>query len=262
MFRWNPEAYAQNSEAQLKWAHELIARLSFSGYESVLDIGCGDGKITAEFTSHVRRGRVVGIDLSQEMIDYARATFPPELFPNLEFHRMDARDINLEHRFDLVFSNAALHWVDDQRAVVLGAARLMRSGGRLVISCGGRGNAAEIDQALEAVMRRPEWRPWFKGFGFRYYFLGPEEYAPWIEEAGLVPTRLELAPKDMTHEGGEGLAAWLRTTWLPYVACVPEERREEFIAAVAEQYLTHHPLDEAGRAHVAMVRLEVDALRP
>lgn len=262
MFTWNPQEYAINSAAQLTWAHELIARLAFSGDESVLDIGCGDGKITAEFTAHVTRGRVVGIDLSQEMIDYARTAFPPERFPNLEFHLMDARDISLDHRFDLVFSNAALHWVDDQRAVVLGAARLMRRGGRLVISCGGRGNAAEIDRALEAVMRRPEWRSWFKHFDFQYYFLGPEDYAPWIAEAGLEPTRLELAPKDMTHPGREGLAGWLRTTWLPYIARVPEERRDEFIAAVIDHYLASHPLDAEGRAHVAMVRLEVDALRP
>lgn len=262
MFIWNPQDYAQSSAAQLQWAHELISRLRFAGNETILDIGCGDGKITAEFAAHVPRGHVIGIDLAPEMIDYARATFPPERYLNLEFHRMDARDIVLEHECNLVFSNAALHWVDDKRAVLLGAARLLKPGGRIVISCGGRGNAAEIARVLEAVIRRPQWAPYFKDFDFQYYFLGPEDYTPWIAETGLLPVRLELVPKDMTHAGREGLAAWLRTTWLPYTARIPEERRQEFLAEWMDEYLAHHSLDENGLAHVEMVRLEVDAVRP
>lgn len=261
MVTWNPQDYAQNSAAQLKWARELIATIQFGGDESILDVGCGDGKITAEFTAYVPRGRVLGIDVSAAMIDYARATFPPERFPNLEFRVMDARAIEHDRRFDLVFSNAALHWVDDQRAVVLGVARILRPGGRLVISCGGRGNAAGVARTLRALLRQVQWKPYFEGFDFRYYFLGPEDYAPWLAESGFRARRLELAPKDMTHQGPEGLAAWIRTTWTPYTTRVPEALREQFIRELVEHYAQEHPADDAGQLHVAMVRLEVDAVK-
>jgi trans-aconitate 2-methyltransferase len=256
MFQWNPQEYASHSAAQLVWARELIARLHLRGDEAILDIGCGDGKITAEFAAIVPRGRVLGTDLAAEMIDYARETFPPGRFPNLEFRRQDARSLEGEQDYDLIFSNAALHWVSDQHAVVLGAGRALRGGGRLVISCGGRGNASEILAELDTLLAEPLWEPYFQGFKNPYTFLGPEDYAPWLAEAGLEPLRLELAEKDMRQAGKEGLAAWIRTTWMPYTHQVPEELRERFINELAERHLARHPLDAAGVCHVRMVRLE------
>ena len=66
---------------------------------------------------------------------------------------------------------------------------------------------------------------------------------------------------DMTHTGRDGLAAWVRTTWLPYTQRLPEDRREAFVADAVERYLDRHPPDAAGQTHVAMVRLEVEAMR-
>ena len=254
--QWNAADYAANSAIQLAWARELLARVTLKGDEHILDVGCGDGKITAEIARAVPRGSVTGVDASAAMIAYAR-----EKFPGLDFQVMDARRMHFLKVFDLIFSNAVLHWMDDQPAFFRGAAAALRPGGRLVVSGGGRGNGQAVVTALHAVMRRKRWRDWFRGLPRPYFFHTPAEYRAWLEQAGFVINHVDLAPKDAVYDGSAGLAAWLRTAWLPYTQRVPEAERAEFIAAVADHYLARHPADDAGRAPVRLVRLEIDAVR-
>jgi trans-aconitate 2-methyltransferase len=258
---WNPDDYARNSSAQLAWANELIARLRLSGSEDLLDVGCGDGKITAAFAANVPHGSVLGVDSSAAFVAYARAHYPPSAFANLSFTQMDARRLAANHPFDLIFSNAVLHWVDDQPAFLSGCARLLKPGGRLVISCGGAGNASGVVAVLNELTGSPRWAEYFCEFVFPYYFHSPVQYAAWLEQAGLSAARLELVEKDMTHVGQDGLAGWLRTTWFPYTRCVPDLRREDFITECVRAYLERAPLDNQGRSHVKMVRLEVEAFQ-
>jgi len=204
----------------------------------------------------VPRGSATGMDASAAMIAYAR-----EKFPALEFHELDARRLQLPRVFDLVFSNAALHWVDDHEAFLRGAAAVLRRGGRLVVSCGGQGNGQAVAAALHAVMRRKRWRDSFRRMPRPYFFYAPADYQLWLKRAKFLPQSVALAPKDAVYDGAAGLAAWLRTAWLPYTQRVPEAERGEFIRAVAERYCATHPPDGQGRVLVRMVRLEIDALK-
>lgn len=260
-FAWNPADYAAHSASQQVWARELIAKLKPRGDERILDVGCGDGKITAELSLAVSRGAVVGIDSSPDMVRFARGRFGSGQFPNLEFRVMDARRLEFEGGFDLVFSNATLHWVDDHRAFLRGAAACLRPGGRLVVSCGGKGNAHEVFNALRPELRSARWRKYFRRLETPYFFYSPEEYLEWLPHFEFDSADVQLASRDAVHEGREGFAAWLRTTWLPYTQRVPGELREEFIAGVVNRYVAKHPPDDAGRVHVRMVRLEIDAIR-
>jgi trans-aconitate 2-methyltransferase len=260
-YSWNPADYAANSASQLNWARELIARLAFRGDERILDVGCGDGKITAELARAVPRGAAVGVDASEEMIRFARQAFPPGPGLRVEFQAMDARRLRFDDRFDLVFSNAALHWVDDHQAFLRGAAACLRPGGRLLVSCGGQGNAQEVFVVLRAEIRLKRWREFFRKLERPYFFYGPDEYRVWLREAGFTAQIVRLVEKDMTHPGAEGLAGWIRTTWLPYLQRVPPERREEFIDRMMTRYLAGHPPDAQGQVHVRMVRLEIEAVR-
>ena len=94
-----------------------------------------------------------------------------------------------------------------------------------------------------------------------YFFYSDRDYLPWLEAAGFQVKRVELVPKNMTHRGSEGLAGWIRTTWMPFTECVPEGEREDFIADFVARYLEQIPLDDGGLARVRMVRLEVDAFK-
>jgi trans-aconitate 2-methyltransferase len=259
--QWDAEEYARNSAAQLGWARELIGKLRLTGGESVLDIGCGDGKVTAELARSVPRGNVIGIDSSEAMIGSARAAFPAAAQGNLEFRLMDARALSFEGRFDVAFSNATLHWVKDHRPVLRGVARSLKSAGRVLFQMGGRGNGEEIFAAAYDMIASGNWKAYFKDFEFPWGFHAPQEYEKWCAEAGLITRRVELIPKDMIQKGNEGLAGWVRTTWMPYTGRVPKERRESFIREAVDRYLAIHPLNERGEATVRMVRLEVEAVR-
>jgi trans-aconitate methyltransferase len=259
--RWNAADYAANSTVQQTWARELIARLKLRGDEHVLDVGCGDGKVTAEIAHAVPRGAVTGVDASREMIAFAQKTFPPKQHPNLEFEVMDARKIKSMRRFDIVFSNAALHWVDDHEAILRGIASVLQPGGRLIISCGGKGNAHDVFVALRPEIRLKRWRQFFRRMPKPYFFYSPADYARWLPRSGFKALEIRLVPRDAPYAGREGFTAWLRTTWLPYVQRVPEPAREEFIAAVAERYVVKHPPGADGKVRVRMVRLEIEAVR-
>jgi trans-aconitate methyltransferase len=262
MFKWNAEDYHRSSSEQQKWAKELISKLQLKGSERVLDIGCGDGKVTAEIAKLLPRGSVLGIDNSEEQIRFSISNFPSERYPNLAFEKMDAKNLSYEAEFDVVFSNATLHWIDNHLPVLKGIKKSLKPSGRLLLQMGGRGNAAKILEVLKPMMESEAWSGYFKNFTFQYAFYGPEEYREWLKQVGLRAKRVEHIPKDMTQKGKKGLSAWIRTTWLPYTQKVPEELREVFIGGVVDRYVEDYPLDEQGLIHVAMVRLEVEAEAP
>ncbi|QJD30034.1 class I SAM-dependent methyltransferase [Methylococcus geothermalis] len=258
MYRWNPEDYARHSAGQEAWARDLLAGLKLRPDDSVLDIGCGDGRITAAIADRVPQGRVVGVDWSPDMIGHAQAHHHRA---HLSFRQIDAQALPFDAEFTVVFSNAALHWIQDHRPALAGIARALKPGGRCLMEMGGHGNGAGVIAAFEALAEEDEWRGHFTDFESSYGFHDADSYRRWLGEAGLHVVRVESIPRDMVHAGGEAFAGWLRTAWHPYTSRVPADRRERFIDAATERYLAAYPQDASGRVHVAMVRLQVEAYR-
>ena len=260
-YNWNAEDYKQHSKNQQKWARELIARLKLKGTEDILDIGCGDGKVTAEIASYLPNGSVVGIDNSTSMIGLAKKNFRAGLHSNLSFILMDATRLTFDEQFDIVFSNASLHWVKNHRPVLEGVYRSLKPKGRVFLEMGGKGNADGVLSVLRDLQKNQEWRHFFSDFQFPYGFHGPQEYTRWLRELGFDPVRVKLVPRDMEHDGESGLAGWIRTTWMPFTERIPEGQRDQFIHELVSAYIHEFPLDINGKAHVAMVRLEVEAMK-
>jgi len=259
-FSWNPADYTRSSPAQQLWAQELIQKIRLSERDRVLDIGCGDGRVTAAIAASVPKGSVTGIDSSSEMIRFAREHFPKPIHNNLTFIQMDACHLDFVKEFDLVFSNAALHWIHDHRPLLAGIARSLCPGGRMLVQMGGKGNAVHLFDALTVLLDDPLWGKYFNGFSFAYGFFGPEEYRQWLSDAGLEPIRVDLIPKDMVYPDRAACASWIRTTWLPWMARLPECERSAFIEGLIDTYLRMHPADPDGSIHIGMMRLEVEAV--
>jgi len=259
MCPWNPEEYHHYSSEQQKWARELISKLRLTGNERVLDIGCGDGKVTAEISQKLPHGSILGIDNSLEMVQFAKAHFPSTQYPNLTFEWMDARNLQFHREFDVVFSNATLHWVKDHLTVLHGIKRSLKPKGRILLQMGGQGNAESMVKTIEKIIQKKKWACYFSQFVFPWGFYGKDEYAVWLKEVGLKAKRIELFPKEMLHKGKEALLGWIRTTWFPYLERVPEAERERFLDEIANEYIAHFPPDAQGVIHVQMMRLEVEA---
>ncbi len=260
-YKWDASDYARSSSAQQQWVRELIAKLHLKGNERLLDIGSGDGKVTAEIASLLSTGSVVGLDNSTEMVTLAQASFPRNEHPNLEFLLGDASLLAFVDEFDVIFSNATLHWIMDHRPVLAGIHRSLKNRGKALLQMGGRGNAADVVEAMDHVRVLPRWRGYYEDFGFPYGFYGAGEYCKWLGEANLTCGRVEMIHKDMAHPGREAFSAWLRTTWLPYTQRIPPEEREDFLTNVIDRYLDNNPACEDGMIHVQMVRLEVETTK-
>jgi trans-aconitate methyltransferase len=258
-YQWDAADYEKHSCPQQQWARDVIRTLKLTGDERILDIGCGDGKVTAELAALVPEGSVLGIDSSESMVEFAHQRFAPGHFPNLQFRWSDATRLGYRREFDLVVSFASLHWVNDHLAVLSGIKRGLTAGGRAVLQFGGKGNAALISDVANEIATHRRWKGYFVGFTYPWFFYSVEEYSGFLKHVGLCAKRVQLIPKDMVHDGKEGLMGWLRTVFLPYTGRLPEALREDFVREMARSYLERHPPDENGGVHVQMVRLEVEA---
>jgi trans-aconitate 2-methyltransferase len=258
---WDAADYARNSRMQEEYARKQLAQLNLAGSEAVLDIGCGDGRITAAIAQLVPRGRVLGIDSSAEMIALAQKTHPLR-HSNLSFAVLDARALAFDSEFDLVFSTSALHWVKDHVAVLRGIQQALKPGGRIYLTFGARGTLSGLAPIVDAVMKEPRWRARFENFQVPFGFYGPEEYREWLDQLGLVTERLDLIERDVMHPGREAFEGWLRTTAMPFTHRVEPQRRQQFLSEIVDRYLAANPADAQGLIHVRMVNLLVKATKP
>lgn len=176
MYEWNPGDYYRSSVEQKKWAQELISNLSLKGDERVLDIGCGDGKVTAEVARRLPIGSVLGIDSSEGMIHFAQKKFPKDKYPNFTFEIMDVNDLNFKNEFDIVISNACLHWVIDHMNVLKGIKNALKQSGKAILQMAGRGSGIKVTKIVERTIEADKWSKYFSGFSSPYRFYGPEEY--------------------------------------------------------------------------------------
>lgn len=259
MYTWNPQDYAHHSKSQETWARELLTQINLRPTDTVLDIGCGDGRTTAAIARSVPQGHVLGVDLSADMVAHATAQHCSTETNNLRFAQADAAALPFTSEFTVVFSNATLHWLQDQRAAVQGIARALRPGGRVIAQFGGQGNVADVIDIFEQVAASPRWRTIPTLGEMPYRFEAATTYDSWLREAGLESQECRLIPKKMTHDSVNAFIGWLRTAWHPYTAGLPQDLRDAFLEDTAGRYLARHPLDAQGQIHVAAVRLQFRA---
>jgi len=261
-YNWDSRDYSKHSSIRYQWASELIEKLKFSGKESLLDSGCGNGAVSALLAKKIPDGLVVGIDSSESMIESAKQRFPVSMYPNLNFCVMDAAHLNFTDKFDVAFSNASLHWVKDQLSVLKGVKKSLNKSSIFLFQMGGKGNTRDLIDVISRLIATARWKSYFRDFVFPYGFYATKEYRLWIQQAGLKHIRLELIPKDMVHQGRERFTGWIRTTWLPYTQRIPMQKRSAFIDEVVESYIKRFPMDTAGHIRIKMNRLEVEGINP
>jgi SAM-dependent methyltransferase len=242
MQTWDPQAYKKNGAFVHGLAGGVLEWLDAQPEERILDLGCGDGQLTKRIVA--TGARVVGFDASPKMAASARAL-------GIEVDEGNAESLPYgDSAFDAVFSNAALHWVRNQDAMMAGVHRLLRTGGRFVAEMGGLGNIAAIRTALIAVMAR-------HGFDGREdnvnYYPTPEIYGRRLEGHGFSVERIELIPRPTRLLEG-GMSGWIRTFRRGVLETLPEAMRDTVVREAVD-LLEPILRDEEGNWTADYVRL-------
>ena len=236
MTEWNASGYADISALQQAMAAEVLALLDLKGARSVLDLGCGNGKITAVIAARIPEGRVVGVDASAEMIAFAAEHFGPGSCPNLSFAVSDIRRIPYRDEFDLVVSFNALHWIPQQDEALRAIHAAMKHGGSAQLRLVPKGERRSLEDVLEETRRSSKWASFYEGFGDPYLHLTAEEYSALAERNGLRVVSKDVKDKSWDFGSREGFFAFGSVTFVEWTRRLPEESKAAFIDDVLDRY--------------------------
>lgn len=236
MTEWNAAEYARRSSLQEEMAQEVLALLDLRGCEQVLDIGCGDGKITAQIAARVPDGSVVGVDPSHEMIAFAAQRFDSATHRNLRFEVADARTLPFREAFDLIVSFNALHWIPQQALALQSIRNTMKPDALAQLRLVPKGERKSIEDVLEETRLSERWARCFHDFHDPYLHLTPEQYAALAEQNGLHVRRIHTEAKVWDYQSRAAFFAVGSVTCVEWTRRLPEAERPAFINDVLDRY--------------------------
>ena len=217
--------YEKASAHQKEWGAKLVSELALKGNERVLDLGCGDGVNTALMAELLPNGEVVGLDASKGMIDTAKSRESD----NLQFIIMDIDEIAFEDEFDVIYSNAALHWVKDHRLLFRNVYRALRNGGILRFNFAADGNCAHFFKVIRKAMAKAEFSRFFSDFSWPWYMPTVHEYTQLVNQSELMAVKVWGENADRYFPDTETMIGWLdQPSLVPFMACLEESHRADF----------------------------------
>jgi trans-aconitate 2-methyltransferase len=245
---WDAATYYRVADAQEEWAREVLGRLELDGDETVLDAGCGSGRVTRLLVERLPRGRVIGVDSSPSMIEKARES----LGDDVELIVSDLLDLELDEPVDAIFSNATFHWILDHRRLFERLHAALRAGGALEAQCGGIGNVEQFLNSLESVNGDERFAPYVRGVASTWNFASPGDTEVRLRRAGFQDGRCWLEERRATPRDPRG---FLEAVCLgSHLDRLPEHLRAPYVDAVLEAVPRPLTLD--------YVRLNISARRP
>jgi trans-aconitate 2-methyltransferase len=236
------------STPQVRWALKVLDRLHLNGNETVLDAGCGSGRVTYLLEQRLPHGKVIAVDASPSMVEKARQA----LRHDAEVFVSDLTDLELDQVADAVFSNAVFHWIPDHDTLFKRLFAALKPGGQMVVQCGGAGNIDAFHEILFEVAEEEPFAEYIGGWTGPWNFANPAETAARLSAAGFVNAEcwLEDAPVEPDEP-----AEFMRTVCLGnHLDRLPEELRPSLVERMYERVPKPVTLD--------YVRLNIDARRP
>ena len=226
-------------------AQEVLALLQLTGSERVLDIGCGDGRITAEVATRLPQGSILGVDASEEMIGYAA---DHANLPNLRFAVANAANLSFHNEFDLVLSFNALHWLPDPDPPLRNIRAAMKPSARAQLRLVPDGPRKSLETVLEETRLSSRWAGYYHDFRDPYLHLTPDQYAQAAERSGLHVERRHTAAKSWDFHSRANFFAFGQVTFVEWARVLPDSEKSAFIHDVLDRYEAVAP-DTTAEAH-------------
>lgn len=224
--QWNTNLYDQKHDFVSKYGEDVIELLAPKAGELILDLGCGTGDL-ADLISK-RGAKVIGLDSSKEMIETARRKYP-----DIQFDVKSATDFSYDSPFDAVFSNATLHWVLDYESAVKCIYNTLKPNGRFVAEFGGKGNVANIVNALKGALKNEGYTE--AANKQVWYFPSLSEYTSVLEQNSLRVVYAVHFDRDTLLKDDNGIRNWLQMFGQSYLQEVSADKMEGILQKVEEQ---------------------------
>lgn len=240
---WDASTYHVVSSPHVTWGRGVLARLPLTGSETVVDAGCGSGRLTAELLDLLPVGTVIAVDSSPNMLAVAAANLGPRFGDRVRFLQADLPNLCLDTPVDAIFSTATFHWILDHPRLFRSLFGCLKPGGRLVAQCGGGANVARLRSRAESLLDsgrfalRPEgWRnPW--------HFATPDETMQRLTDAGFVDVDAWLQPEPTTFSDAPSFTEFVQSVVLrEHLDAIPDQvERQIFLSELAGMAATDDP---------------------
>ncbi len=226
--RWNAEYYKKHSGSQFQLGMRVLDSLQFKVDERVLDVGCGEGRLTVEIARRIPKGKILGIDISANMIREAQKTYRDVL--NVSFGRIDATEFDIKDVFDRAVSLETFHWIEDQPKALKNIYAALKSGGHLYILM----KPSRKNPIFEA-MESKKWSSVLQQS--KAYFQGhsPETITPLLERCGFVNIDARIKANECVFKNQKDLCDWLMG-WVPYATGLVEDKAQEFVQDTTQAF--------------------------
>jgi trans-aconitate 2-methyltransferase len=235
MTEWDAAGYSRISSLQKAMAEEVLGLLDLNGARRILDVGCGEGKITAEIASRIQEGSIVGIDPSSDMIRFADDRFTRA---NLRFEVADARRLPFENEFDLAVSFNALHWIPDQDVALRSIRSALVPSGKTQFRLVTVGPRQSLESVVEETRTSLKWKEYFKNFQDPYLRLTPEEYVTVAERNGFRVLHVHTRDHSWDFGSRAAFAAFSAVGLVAWTDRLPAAERQKFVDDVLDRYQT------------------------
>lgn len=251
--------YHHNANLQRAWADETIARYPFRGDERVLDIGSGDGEVSATIASRVPRGLLVGLDISEKMVSFASSNFPFSRYPNMLFLQGNATALPFRQQFDLIASFCTLHWVLDQKKAFADMHKSLTHDGKLLLVI-----PAKTDNTIGAsamrLVQKEKWQPFFPDYKSTKHYPTENECREILLETGFTPLSIRLTTSDTLFVNKEAFLGYLKPL-VNFIGHLPSDLQETFLNELADEMLATEAQQNPEALHYKLDKLEVIAIK-
>jgi len=245
--------YQKASTHQKEWGNKLISELKLKGDEKILDLGCGDGVLTQTLSNLVPDGSVLGVDASNGMIEVAKQ----KESSNLKFLLMDIDKLATDEKFDIIFSNAALHWVKNHRKLYEKLSTFLNENGMIRFNFAADGNCSYFFNIVKMTIQEKEYQEDFKDFDWPWFMPTLDEYKKLIDDFSFSNVKIWEENADRFFPNKEALIGWIeQPSIVPFLEYLPDSKKEPFTNEIIEKMLKFTIQDD-GRYFETFRRINV-----
>jgi trans-aconitate methyltransferase len=254
-FEFDGEKYRKASTHQKEWGERLISELDLNGNESILDLGCGDGITTEKLAQLVPNGSVMGIDSSQGMIEAAKKLGKG----NLKFIILNINEIDYKSQFDLIISNATLHWVKDHKTLLKNCHQALKENGRVRFNFAGDGNCQNFFKIIKEAMNNNRYRECFEKFEWPWYMPTLNEYKNLVSKTHFREVTVWEENADRCFPNPEAMIKWIEhPSIVPFLKHVTTEDKDSFRNFVVDRMVLETQ-QEDGKCFETFRRINLSA---